>query len=151
MSGMGRELDERRQRILAHACEDVGVDAILLKLGENMLPLTGYWPGLWFSYALLFPTGEAVVFCPELDLKYASQGWAEVREFSCLTRGAPDPLGGAVSAMRDFSPTLRARLHRVGYEGGFDLVGPSHLALEQPAAAAALIGRVATEGLGAAE
>ena len=57
---------------------------LLVRLGENMLPLTGYWPGLWLSAALVLPDGEAIVICPDLEADLAAAGWAkDVRTFRC--------------------------------------------------------------------
>ena len=56
----------RLAAIQAHMLE-LQLDALLLRLGENMLPLTGYWPGLWLSAALVLPDGRAIIICPEME------------------------------------------------------------------------------------
>jgi Xaa-Pro dipeptidase len=137
-----RHLDDRRSRALGLACEERRLDAILCHLGENLLPLTGYWPNLWFSYALILPDGSSVVVCPEMEEELASKGWADIQPFSCLRFGDPEPECAVIAHLLTAARSRKLRLRRIGYEGGFDLIGPAAVAVEQPATARATIERI---------
>ncbi len=143
-------IDPHRRAAIQQALAQAGLDALFVRLGENLLPLTGYWPGLWLSAALIKPDGEPILFCPEMEAERAAQGWAtDVRTFRCWRLGDPDPEASLIQLLRDAAGKLAGR--RVGYEGGFDLVGPAFAALEQPAAARVQIERVLSQALGEVE
>ena len=85
----------RRRTAIQNALARAQLDARFVRLGENLLPLTGYWPAVWLSAALVLPDGEAIVVCPETEAELAGEGWAQdVRTFRCWRFGDPDPQPG---------------------------------------------------------
>jgi Xaa-Pro dipeptidase len=145
-----RSVDPRRLADIQTQMAELHLDALLVRLGENMLPLTGYWPGLWLSAALVLPDGEAIVICPDLEADLAGAGWAkDVRTFPCWRFGDPEPEASLIKLLKGVAADHHVASARIGYEGGFDMVGPAHVALEQPAAAPVTVRRIAQAALGA--
>jgi Xaa-Pro aminopeptidase len=141
-------LDPRRRTAIQQAMTQARLDALFVRLGENLLPLTGYWPGLWLSAALIWPNGDSTLICPEMEADRAVKGWAsEVLTFRCWRLGDPDPEASLIRLLHEAAAGGLSG-GRIGYEGGFDLVGPAYVALEQPAIAPVQVERVLTKALG---
>ncbi len=115
---------ERLDR-MRHAMERENLDALVLRLPENVLLLSGYWPMLGAS-TLVFPRESlAALLIPEYYLKEAQAAvWeADVYTFAFGVLGAPDP----ADSLRSFLSGLphRANWKRIGYEGGFRMMAPA--------------------------
>ncbi|MES1261157.1 MAG: Xaa-Pro peptidase family protein [Acidobacteriota bacterium] len=128
LSGMIRN-PERLGRMRA-AMERARLDALILRLPENVLLLSGYWPMLGVC-TLVFPReGSASILIPDYYSKEAAPSlWeAEARYFPFGVLGAPDP----AEATREFlADCARGKgWRRVGYEGSFSLLAPSWQAAE---------------------
>jgi Xaa-Pro aminopeptidase len=144
-----RIIDEARRRKIQDEMEKAHVDALLCRLGENILPLTGYWPGLWLSAALVLPDAESILICPDTEAHLAAEGWArDIRAFPYWRFGDPDPRASLVRLLKDAAAAHHLQARRIGYEGSFDLVGPAYVALEQPAIAPTVIRRVLSQAFG---
>lgn len=143
-------VDPLRLAAIQTQMAELQLDALLVRLGENMLPLTGYWPGLWLSAALVLPDGQAIVICPDMEADLAAAGWAnDVRTFPCWRFGDPEPEASLIRLLKDAAAVYHVASGRIGYEGGFDMVGPAHVALEQPAVAPVTLRRIALAVFGA--
>lgn len=142
----------RRRTAIQNALARAQLDALFVRLGENLLPLTGYWPAVWLSAALVLPDGEAIVVCPETEAELAGEGWAQdVRTFRCWRFGDPDSEVSLIRLLKEAAREHGLTGRRIGYEGGFDLVGPAHVALEQPAAAIVTVRRILSQAFGEVE
>jgi Xaa-Pro aminopeptidase len=126
---------EERLRVAQAAA---GMDAIVCRLPENVLLLSGYWPMNGLSFAWLPTTGQPVLIVPHDERAWAEAGrWSEVRTFGWGTVDDGDPLDGAATHLRD----LRRRLAtspspaRIGFEGSFESVAPPHVSGEAAASA----------------
>jgi Xaa-Pro dipeptidase len=113
-------LDRMRQ-----AMEAGNLDALVLRLPENVLLLSGFWPMIG-SAVLVFPRhGAPVCVIPDC---YESEArlslWeAETVYYRFGVLGAPDP---AVALLDILSGVARGKgWKRVGYEGGFESLAPS--------------------------
>ncbi len=51
-----------------------GLDAVIVRMSENVVLYSGYWPLNGFSFVFIPQIGEATVICPEGDIKEASMG-----------------------------------------------------------------------------
>jgi len=108
-----------------------GVDALILRLPENMVLLGGYYPLTGLNF-LLFPRdGEPVLLVPASEEEEASEGWwkdISTFEFGTLTAGNPyeriERLLKGVVAQKGKS------WKRIGYEGSFEFVAPALLSGE---------------------
>ena len=115
---------ERLSR-MRRAMEGERLDALVLRLPENVLLLSGFWPMLGAS-TLVFPReGPSSILIPKYYENEARPALWEAEphwyEFGVL--GAPDPL----EAMHGFLASLPKKnaWKRVGYEGSFQMVAPA--------------------------
>lgn len=115
---------ERLDR-MRRAMERERLDALVLRLPENVLLLSGYWPMLGAS-TLVFPRESlAALLFPECFLSETQPAvWeAEVKTFGFGLLGAPD----AAECLRSFLSAMphRAGWKRIGYEGSFRMIAPA--------------------------
>ena len=113
-------LDRMRQ-----AMEAESLDALVLRLPENVLLLSGFWPMIG-SAVLVFPLdGAPVCVIPDC---YESEARLSLWEAQTVQYGygvldAPDP---AVAVRDILSGVARGKSwKRVGYEGSFEAMAPS--------------------------
>jgi Xaa-Pro dipeptidase len=118
---MGNE--ERRER-MRKAMEAQRLDAMVLRLPENVLLLSGHWPMIGVAY-LVFPLeGKATCILPAC---YRSEAEASLED--CEAKFLPyggkgdPPYGAAVKAVLEEVVAKSAK--RIGYEGNFEVVAPS--------------------------
>ncbi len=137
-----------------------GIAALICRLPENILYLSGFWPVTGFSF-LFFPAeGGSVLLVPEDELDYAKDAW--VSELWSYPYGSLDrictPEEQAGPALREISKKLALNSGVIGYEASFEMVAvnrfqgevrvpavPSRLLLESIAPRATLAD--ATESL----
>jgi Xaa-Pro dipeptidase len=109
------------------ACD---LDALVIRLPENILLLTGYWPMLGVC-RLIFPReGPASLLIPSCYRAEAEPCiWeAEPRYFDFGLLSSPD----SAESMRNFfgDVTIGRGWRRIGYEGSFSLIAPAWQASE---------------------
>jgi len=114
---------ERLDR-MRRAMEAERLDALVVRLPENVLLLSGFWPMIGAS-VLVFPRdGRSVCAIPECyEAEAASSLWeAEAAYYRYGVLGAPDQ----GSALREIlSRAARGkRWRRVGYEASFEIIAP---------------------------
>jgi Xaa-Pro aminopeptidase len=129
MDGDGARLaDNERLGRLRREMLAAGMDALFLRLPENILYVSGFWPVSGFCAALFPRDGEAVLFVPFGEVEYAAGAWtAKVRDFPS---GSLENLASyydlMAPAVHDACQRLGLGRAVVGYEGGFDLVATAH-------------------------
>ncbi|MBI2942136.1 MAG: aminopeptidase P family protein [Chloroflexi bacterium] len=118
---------ERVERLRRQMVAD-GLDALFLRLPENILYASGFWPVTGFCAALVPVAGDGALFIPNGEDEYAGRSW--IREIYPVAAGALDRLASPSELM---APALReACIQRglsgaaIGYEAGFDLVATAH-------------------------
>ena len=105
--------------------EAAHLDALVVRLPENVLLLSGYWPMLGAS-TLVFPReGRAQILVPEYYATEAAASlWeAEARWFTFGVLGARDPMLAMGEFLADVSSGKGWR--RVGYEANFQMMAPA--------------------------
>ena len=118
-------MDSLRLDRMRHAMEAARLDALVLRLPENVLLLSGYWPMLGAT-TLVFPReGRPQVCVPEYYAAEASAAlWeADARWFKFGVLGARDPMLDMGEFLSDVS--RRKDWKRVGYEANFNLMAPA--------------------------
>lgn len=84
---------------LAGILEARGLEAAILKLPENLVLFSGYWPRNGFSFVVAHRSGRVVLVVPEWEIEDAGRGSiAEIRTFPWgrLSDGDPWDNAGAV-------------------------------------------------------
>jgi Xaa-Pro dipeptidase len=112
--------------------KEAGLAGLIVRLTENVLYLTGYWPAAGFSVAIVPAQGEPALIVPEAELENTAP--AGVRDVWLYP---PGPLDRLSSLYDEMTPALTAILQErglaagsIGYEGSFELVASSHWAGE---------------------
>lgn len=105
--------------------ERVGLDALIVRLPENVLLLSGFWPMIGAS-TLVFPReGTAAIAIPRYYQNEAGPSlWeAEPQWYEYGVLDAPDPL----EVVHRFLSGVRGKngWKRIGYEGSFQMIAPS--------------------------
>ncbi len=123
-------MDELRVKRMKEKMLAGNIDILFLRLPENIMYLTGYWPVIGAS-ALYFPLeGDPVLFAPEDETPFVEEGWEKnVRYYKYFNVAALS------NPNRDISDLYRKEgLHTagktVGYEGSFECVACNHVRAE---------------------
>ena len=103
------------------------IDALICRLPENVLLLTGYWPLSGFAYALVPLEGPTTLIAPELDARLIpSSAPFEVITYRMGVLRSPDPFMSVQSLLRDALAAAGLTGARLGYEGNFEVVAAGH-------------------------
>jgi len=130
---MDRERITRAQTVM----EREDLDALVCRLPENVLLLSGHWPLNGWSF-LLFPRdGKPTCIVPHCDEREAQE---ELWEADCVSfvfgvLEAGNPYEDIAARLKD--ATAGKRYARVGFEAGFESVAPPWNAAEPAIPAAA--------------
>lgn len=121
-------IDQIRVDRIKTSLAEAGLDALILRLPENIVMSCGCWPMNGFSYAVVTAgQGPAALIAPSCEDEEMSRCWAkEVRYFPWPRLNMPDPMLAVQSHLREAAKTLGIERGRIGYEGSFDAVAPAH-------------------------
>ena len=120
---------QRMTRVKA-AMQKAGFDAIVCRLPEHVLLLSGYWPLSGMSY-VIYPLAEDPVFIvPHTEESEARQdlGSARILIYRFGVLDAADPAGEIKNLFRSVSEGKNWK--RIGYEGSFAAAAPPWNAAE---------------------
>ncbi len=124
----GGPIDAERVGRLRREMAAARVDALFLRLPENILYASGFWPVTGFGAALVPADGPPALFVPQGEVEYADRSW--VQEIHPFPAGVLDRSASVYDlmapALRDVCLQRRLNAAAVGYEGGFDLVATAH-------------------------
>ena len=125
-------MDRKRIQRLRRALREEEIDALVLRLPENIVMAFGVWPMNGFSYAAVTAeAGPLALVAPSCEDEEMDGCWADdVRYFTWPRLHMPDPLEAIAGHLRDIAQTHGLTRARIGYEGSFDAVAPSHNAGE---------------------
>ncbi len=124
-------LDLVRDRRNHDAMRAHDLDALVCRLPENVLLLTGYWPLSSIAFVLYPREGPVMLMAVATEEEAIPHGAVdEVRTFAYGVVAATDPYG---AVRRHLAEAVRAAglgRGRIGYEGSFEAVAPGHMAAE---------------------
>lgn len=121
-----------RVRELQAAMAEDGVDALVLRLAENVLLATGYWIQIGgLGIAVVPREGAATLLVPEYERDEASGSWpGDIRTFPAI-RLDGTPAGVAIEGLlRDLAREHGVAGGAIGFEGSFESIAPPNLAGE---------------------
>lgn len=125
-------IEEDRERIgrVREKLREAGLDALVCRLAENVLFLSGYWPMSGFSSVIFPREGELTLIVPEGELKYAQNSWvSDVKTFGWGQVKDGNPYQAIGTLLRKSGPGF-GKGTRLGFEGSFEFVAPAHMAGE---------------------
>lgn len=114
---------------LQRTMTDAGVEAIVLRLAENVLLATGYWVQIGgLGIAVVPREGEASLLVPEYEEPEARERFAgDVRTFPAIRLdGEPAPAAIA-RILGELARQYGVSGKPIGYEGSFEAVAPPRL------------------------
>jgi Xaa-Pro dipeptidase len=118
-------MDHIRISRMRAALQVARLDALVVRLPENVLLLSGFWPMIGAT-TLVFPLeGKPVCIAPECFLNETGADiWeADTRYYQFGVLNSPDP---TVAVGNMLSDVARGKgWKRVGYEGSFSMIAPS--------------------------
>ena len=125
-------MDAQRVRRIKAAMKAGKLDALILRMPENIVMGFGVWPMNGFSYAVFTAdAGPAAVVAPSCEDQEMDECWApDVRFFVWPRLAMPDPLEAVRGELRQIAKSHGLTKARIGYEGGFECVAPPHNAAE---------------------
>ena len=106
------------------------LDALVVRLPENVLLLSGYWPICGWAYAVLSQAGEASCIIPDTEEKEAR---VELAHTKLLTYpyGTKEPVDQLQEIRKAIESARGGRKWlRVGFEGSFETASPAWNAAE---------------------
>jgi len=109
-----------------------GLDALVLRLPENVVMALGVWPMNGFSFALVTrEAGPAALLAPSCENEEMDGCWAEeTRLFTWPRLSMGDPAAAIREAFHAFARKHQLDHARIGYEGAFECAAPAHNAGE---------------------
>src|SRR5262245_65467830 len=128
MPDVDRERWDRVRRALAEA----RLDALVCRLAENVVLLSGYYPTIGGSIVLFPQEGEPTLILPRFENDLADRGWiADRRPYDTWQNRYPLPPENQARLLREVVDEKGLRGGRVGYEGEFETIAPNGLSGER--------------------
>jgi Xaa-Pro aminopeptidase len=106
------------------------LDALVCRLPENVLLLTGYWPICGWAFAVLSSSGDAACIVPDTETREAEVELAQTRlvTYPFGTKEQTDQLQSVRNALASLNAGRQWR--RIGFEGSFETAAPAGNAAE---------------------
>jgi len=129
--------DNQRRTRMQQAMQEAGLDALILRLPENVLLVSGHWPMIGAVYCVLPQSGRPTCLVPACFEAEAAASLQDC-DLSLFGYGLLDsaPFATSISSLLSALPGASS-WRRIGYEGNFEVAAPSWSTGEgmQPAAA----------------
>jgi len=123
---------------IQQALGDVGADAAVFRLPENVMLATGWWVQIGGQGLAFVPReGEATLIIPEYEAHEAPRWWrGDVRTFPAIRFDGPLPATEIPRILGELASDHGLGGGRVGYEGSYESVAPAQIDGEPNAVAA---------------
>jgi len=124
-------MDAERLQRTRTAMGKAGLDTLVLKLSENVVMLSGYWPMNGFSY-LIFPLDkDPILIAPVPEEYLANEGWVkDIRAFKWGLVDSGNPFESIARLLKQASLELKLTNKSVGYEASFEFIATPYVAAE---------------------
>ncbi len=114
--------DSARHHRLVEALRTADLNALVCRLPENVLLLSGYWPMSGFSFVVYRADGEATLIVPSAEEAESADTWISDRQlFEWALVGAPDPYEQIGVYLKQACRGMK----RIGVEREFEWVAPA--------------------------
>jgi Xaa-Pro dipeptidase len=124
-------VDQDRVDRIRTSLRQAKLDALVLRLPENIVMGFGVWPMNGFSYAVFTADeGPAALIAPSCEDEEMGDCWAGVYFFTWPRLAMSDPLQAIRGSIGEVVRRHKLARGRIGYEGSFECVAPSHNAGE---------------------
>jgi Xaa-Pro dipeptidase len=116
---------KRVQRLQALMSE-VGINALVCRLPENVVYLAETWPHHGISVAVLAEEGRPTLFIPEVEMEWGNTDWADVVPFGWALLKDQDLYASYRQLLGEVAGKLGLKKGKVGIERGLEIVGTSY-------------------------
>ncbi len=124
-------MDQERRDRVRRALAEAKLDALVCRLAENVVLLSGYYPQIGASLCLFPADGEPVLLMPRMENELADRGFvADRRLYDCWQNRYPPPMESLARLLRQAVEEKGLRGGAVGYEGSFETIAPNQLSGE---------------------
>jgi Xaa-Pro aminopeptidase len=124
-------MDQDRVDRMRASLRQAKLDALVLRLPENIVMGFGVWPMNGFSYAVFTADeGPVALVAPSCEDEEMDGCWADVRFFTWPRLAMGDPLEAIRGSIDEVARRHKLGRGRIGYEGSFECVAPPHNAGE---------------------
>jgi Xaa-Pro dipeptidase len=121
-------MDPNTERILSirKGMEERGIDALILRLSDNVLFAGGYWPMFGFAFFVFPREGEQKLIVGHCEAQEAeNELWeGEILSYPYGILTAADPYEEVKKLLLRISSGATGRYKRIGYEASFESVSP---------------------------
>lgn len=107
-----------------------GLDAILCRLPENVVYLTGTLPVHGNTLAFYLPGEQPILLQPDCELQWVREDLAEVHTYPWGHLGNPAPLESFRRWFKQLDERFGARIHTLGIELDFSVAAPAYSSAE---------------------
>lgn len=117
---------EQRVKQCQDYMKEQGIDAVLLRLPENVVMFSQYWPRNGFSFVYVPAEGEACVICPQADYEDAFFGTLrKIKCFGWVKISDGNPYVNLVRILKELVSEDNIKENaKIGVEMGFEAVAP---------------------------
>jgi Xaa-Pro aminopeptidase len=107
----------------------LGVDAIFLRLPENLVLATGWWPQIpGLGIALVPREGAASLLIPQYEAAEAEETWpGDIRTFAAIRNDGPPAAEEIPRILRHLATEHGLAGAPIGYEGSFEAYAPPQI------------------------
>lgn len=124
-------MDQERWSRVRAALAEAGLDALVCKLAENVVLLSGYYPNTGASMVLFLREGDPVLIGPTFESELMDRGWiADRRLFDTWQNRHPPPPAQLARLLRQAVEEKGLVGAAVGYEADFETIAPNALSGE---------------------
>ena len=128
---MVMELDRERRDAAQVALRAAGIDALVCRLPEHIVLLSGYYPNVGASLIVFPAEGEPTLILPRFEREFADRGFvADQRFFDTWQNRYPPPPVHLARILADVLSEKNLQTATIGYEGGFEQFAPNMLSGE---------------------
>ena len=123
---------------LQQALGEQGVDALFLRLPENVMLATGWWVQIGGLGIVVVPReGEATLLIPEYEAAEVARYWpGDVRTFPAIRFDGPLPATEIPRLLEELAAEHGLAGGSIGYEGSYESAAPAQIDSEPNAVAA---------------
>lgn len=130
--------ETRRVEQIQSAMESEGVDAVVLRLAENIVLATRWYPQIpGLALVVIGRSGGATLLVPEHEAEEAADVWSgDIRTFPSIRHDRGVPGEAILRHLQDLAAEHDAAGGVVGFEGSFESIAPASIHGEPNAVAA---------------
>ena len=125
--------DVERSQHVREALASLRLDALICRLPENVVLLSGYYPIVGQSFVVFPQEGEPILIAPAQERYLAGEGSiADIRAFDCWRLGDLTAAKCQARLLRQLCAEKQLYGKAIGYEDSFEVIAPPQLAAEPP-------------------